>query len=53
MASTIIVYDSVFGNTAEVARAIGAEFEGSHKVRVIAVQRARAIAEKLSGSKAA
>lgn len=41
MASTIIVYDSVFGNTAEVARAIGAEFEGSHKVRVVAVQDAK------------
>ena len=38
MASAIIVYDSVFGNTAEVARAIGAELENSHDVRVVAVQ---------------
>lgn len=42
MTSTIIVYDSVFGNTAEVARAIGAELESSHNVRTVSVQEANA-----------
>src|SRR5690606_5413790 len=41
MTSTIIVYDSVFGNTAEVARAIGAALEGAHSVRIVTVQEAK------------
>lgn len=40
MAAIVIVYDSVFGNTAQVARAIGAELEAAHQVRCIAVTEA-------------
>jgi flavodoxin len=39
--TTIIVYDSVFGNTAEVARAIGAELELSQSVRLVSLQEAK------------
>lgn len=33
----VIVYDSVFGNTAEIARTIAAEFEAPHEVRLATV----------------
>jgi len=35
-----IVYDSVFGNTAEIARAIAAELEAAHEVRLVPVAEA-------------
>ncbi len=37
-----IVYDSVFGNTAEIARAIAAELEAAHEVRLVPVAEAGA-----------
>lgn len=36
-----IVYDSVFGNTAEIARAVASALENAHAVRLMTVQEAR------------
>lgn len=41
--SIAIVYDSIFGNTAEIAKAIAAELEASKTVRLLAVWEAKSI----------
>ena len=37
----VIVYDSIFGNTAEVARSMAAALEFDHAVRLATAQEAR------------
>ncbi len=41
--SIAIVYDSIFGNTAEIAKAIAAELETTAQVRLLAVSDAKSI----------
>jgi flavodoxin len=38
-----IVYDSIFGNTAQIAKAIASELEASHIVRLVQVTDAKAL----------
>ncbi|MBI4921958.1 MAG: flavodoxin family protein [Devosia nanyangense] len=39
----VVVYDSIFGNTAQVAKAIAAELELTHTVKLVPVGEARGI----------
>lgn len=39
----VIVYDSIFGNTAQIAKAIASELETSHSVRLLPVTDAKSL----------
>lgn len=39
----IIVYDSIFGNTAKIARAVADQFEPDHQIRTVSVHGAKGL----------